>query len=101
MMGTSKWACSHQRCILTESSRHGMNLGRFQRFMKGERWKNGGEPLCQHSLSCSGRTNHNYIVSTGCGNFHGTFDVFLTLNIFKVRVIKIELGCKNLLCIHL
>ena len=99
VVGAAKRALSEKGCMLPKSTCDGVDLGGFQSFLQTQRREDGGQALGQHGFSCSRRSNHNYIVASCSGNLHGTFDVFLSLHIRKVKFGRIYALVKNLSCI--
>jgi len=78
-----------------------MNLSGFERFVQVHGCKNGWKSFCEHGLTRTGRSDEYGIVSACCGNFQGTFDVFLSLYIAEVDREVIDPIEKCLLCIQL
>ena len=63
---------------------HGVNLGGFERFFKGERGKDGGQPLGQHGFAGAGRADHQNVVAAGGGHFQGALGGLLAAHIAEV-----------------
>jgi len=52
----------------------------LQGFFRAHRWKNGGDSFSEHGFPAAGRTDKNYFMISGHGDFEGSFGGMLTMN---------------------
>jgi hypothetical protein len=46
-----------------------VNNGGDNSILRGQVWQYSNQSLRKHGLACTGRTNEQHVVSTGCSNF--------------------------------
>ena len=96
---TAKRTYCHKCRPVWQGSGYGVYLGGFQRFVQSKRRKYRWNTFGKHSFARTGRTYHNYIVSTGGGNFKCTFNIALPLNIGKIEVDSFKMFKKLFSCV--
>ena len=67
-----------------EHAGDGVDLGRLQRFVEGERREDGGQALGQHRLARAGRADHENVVAAGGGDFERALGGLLAAHILEV-----------------
>src|SRR5271168_2296788 len=85
MMGRAKGTLRDQTRIRVEYPGNGMDLGCLQRLFQAERGEYRRQPLGQHSLARSRRTDHEDVVATGSRNLQSALGGLLPTNIFEVE----------------
>ncbi len=58
-----------------------MDLGGLQGLVQAQGRQNGGNPLREHGLSGTGRSDQDRVVSSGSRYFQRPLDVLLTLDV--------------------
>src|SRR5262249_48175457 len=63
---------------------HAVNLGGLERLFKGKRREYGRHALGKHGLARARGADHEDVVASGTGDFHGTLSGLLAANVFEV-----------------
>ena len=79
-------AHSHQPRPTAQLTGNRVNLCSLEGLAKCERRHNRRQSLCHHRLTRAGRTDKQYVVPTGAGDFEGTFHIFLAFYIAEIKV---------------
>ena len=83
-----------QRMLRGQKAHDGMDLGDLQRLLPGHIRQDRRQALAQHTFTGTGRPHQKHIVRAGGGDLQGPLDVFLALDIGKVRkVLRCLLRC--------
>src|SRR5690606_12804787 len=94
MMRRAEGALGKQAVGGGKLSGNRMDFGGFQRLIERKRRQDAGKALGQHGFARTRRTNQNDVMSAGGGDLQRTFDVFLSLDIGKIRLILAGSGLK-------
>jgi hypothetical protein len=87
MMGRAEGAHRQQGPFFLQQAADTEDLGSFDGLLEGHARQNGGDAPSQHGLARTGRADHDEIMASAGGHFHGAFGVFLSLDLAEVLTI--------------
>src|ERR1700733_1633111 len=90
-MRRAKGALRDEGGLGVEDAGDGVDLGGLQRFFEAEGREDGGQALGEHGLAGTGRTDHEDVVTAGCGHFEGALGGMLAAHVGEIQRVMLQL----------